>query len=332
MTASIIKGLLPDGHAPSALREEILSLIKSTTPAQSAGGGPATTVTTGTVTLGTAASAAFEVLGDVSYAAGITWLGGQPPAGFRGVVALSRSTGGTVLGVWRAFSGAAPTPATPSPAPVSPANPAPAPVTPTTGEAATWNLAYGHNGWVVSGKVLARYFQDPVDGWVQAWQYPHEQGTWTPIASDAPTYREQQPSHKALATASRPLGEGDAWVFTTKASLADKDSVFVANGDGGAKIVIKDGAYAYARRIPQDGPFGRDGEEFLDGSWHATAIKPGDKLEIKRSDGYAVGSVIRASGRREQIFAFKFDWRNDTTAGAHGWNFNQVKAEVVRAR
>lgn len=330
MTANIIKGLLPDGHAPSVLREEILSLIKSTAPAQGSGG-PTTTVTTGTVTLGSATSAAFEVLGDVSWDAGITWLGGKPPAGFRGVVALSRSTGGTVLGVWRAFSGAAPTPATPSPAPVTPANPTPAPVTPTTGEAATWNLAYGHNGWVVSGKVLARYFQDPVDGWVQAWQYPREQGGWVPIASDAPTYREQQPNHKALATASRPLGEGDAWVFTTKANLADKDSVFVANGDGGAKIVVSNGAYAYGRRIPQDGPYGTSGEEFLDGSWNSTAIKPGDKLEIKRSDGYAVGSVIRASGQREQIFAFKFDWRNDTTAGVHGWNFGAVKAEVVRA-
>lgn len=330
MTANIIKGLLPDGHAPSALREEIISLIKSTAPAQGSGG-PATTVTTGTVTLGSAASAAFEILGDVSYAAGITWLGGQPPAGFRGVVALSRSTGGTVLGVWRAFSGAAPTPVTPSPAPVNLATSAPAPVTPTTGEAATWNLAFGHNGWVISGKTLARYYREAdAEGFVQAWQYPREQSTWTPIASDAPTYREQQPSHKALATASRPLGEGDAWVFTTKANMADKDSLFVANGDGGAKIVVKDGAYAYGRRIPQDGTYGRDGEEFLDGSWNSTAIKPGDKLEIKRSDGYAIGSVLRAGGQREQIFAFKFDWRNDTTAGVHGWNFSQVKAEVVR--
>lgn len=327
MTANIIKGLLPDGHAPSALREEIISLIKSTAPAQGSGG-PATTVTTGTVTLGSAASAAFEILGDVSYAAGITWLGGQPPAGFRGVVALSRSTGGTVLGVWRAFSGAAPAPVTPSPAP---APVTPSPVTPTTGEAATWNLTYGHNGWVISGKTLARYYREAdAEGFVQAWQYPREQSTWTPIASDAPTYREQQPNHKALATASRPLGEGDAWLFTTKANLANKDSVFVANGDFGAKIVVKDGAYAYGRLIPQDGTYGRDGEGFLDGSWNSTAIKPGDKLEIKRSDGYAVGSVIRAGGQREQIFAFKFDWRNDTTAGVHGWNFNQVKAEVVR--
>lgn len=330
MTNNIIRGLLPDGHAPSVLREEIISLIKSTTPAQGTGGGPTTTVTTGTITLGAAASAAFEVLGDVSYAAGITWLGGQPPAGFRGVVALSRSTGGTVLGVWRAFSGAAPTPVTPSPAPVNPVTPAP--VTPATGEAATWNLAYGHNGWVVSGKVLARYFQDPVDGWVQAWQYPREQGTWAPIASDAPTYREQQPHNKALANPSRPLGEGDAWVFTTGQALAGKDSVFVANGDGGAKIVVADGAYAYASRVPQDGAFGTPGTEFANGSWNAVAIKTGDKLEIKRSEGYAIGSVIRTSGQREQIFAFKFDWRSDTTAGAHGWNFARVKAEVVRAR
>lgn len=332
MTNNIIRGLLPDGHAPSVLREEILGLIKQNAPTQGSSG-PTTTVTTGTVSLGSATSAAFEVLGDVSYAAGITWLGGQPPAGFRGVVALSRSTGGTTLGVWRAFSGAAPTPVAPSPVPVNPVTPEPpAPVTPTTGEAATWNLTYGHNGWVTPGKVLARYFQEPVDGWVQAWQYPREQGTWAPIAADAPTYKEQQYYNKALANAARPLGEGDAWVFTTGQSLADKDSVFVANGDGGAKIVVANGAYAYASRIPQDGAFGTPGTEYANGSWNAVTIKSGDKLEIKRSEGYAIGSVIRAGGQREQIFAFKFDWRNDTTAGVHGWNFGKVKAEVVRAR
>lgn len=279
-------------------------------------------------------SAAFRVVGPVSYDASITWVGAvKPEASFRGAVSLLRVEGGGVLGVAATVAGATtPTPVTPTPTPATPTpTPTPTPATPTTGEVATWNLAYGHNGWVVSGKVLARYFQEPVDGWVQAWQYPHEQGTWTPIASDAPTYREQQPNHKALATASRPLGEGDAWVFATKASLADKDSVFVANGDGGAKIVVANGAYAYASRIPQDGPFGTAGVEFANGSWNAVAIKAGDKLEIRRREGYAVGSVIRATGQREQIFAFKFDWRNDTTAGAHGWNFNQVKAEVVRA-
>ena len=88
MTNNIIRGLLPDGHAPSVLREEILSLIKSNTPAQGTSGGPTTTVTTGAVTLGAAASAAFEVLGDVSYAPGITWLGRLPRRG--GFVSLDR--------------------------------------------------------------------------------------------------------------------------------------------------------------------------------------------------------------------------------------------------
>ena len=334
MTNNIIRGLLPDGHAPSVLREEILSLIKSNAPAQGAGGGPTTTVTTGTVTLGSATSAAFEVLGDVSYAAGITWLGGQPPAGFRGVVALSRSTGGTVLGVWRAFSGAAPTPVAPSPAPVNPVTPSP--VTPTTGEAANWNFTWANNGFVDSAtnasppKILALYFKTPDEGgWVQAWQYPHRQDTWEPVADGNPTYAAQAMRHKAVATAARPLGEGDAWVFTTSQSLAGDDSLFVEGG-GVANIVIKDGLYGFSKQNNYPGVFGSPGTEYADGSWDAVAIKAGDRLEIKRSGSYAVGSVIRSSGAREKIFAFKFNWADSTRAGVHGWNFSKVKAEVVR--
>lgn len=338
MTNNIIRGLLPDGHAPSVLREEILSLIKSNTPAQGAAGGPTTTVTTGTVTLGSAASAAFEVLGDVSYAAGITWLGGQPPAGFRGVVALSRSTGGTVLGVWRAFSGAAPTPVAPSPAPVNPVTPSP--VTPTTGEAANWNFTWANNGFVDSAttagppKILALYFKTPDEGgWVLAWQYPHRQDTWEPVADGHPTYAPQNTRHKARAIPTRPLGEGDAWVFTTKNPMSGVDSFFVTN-DGGqtAKIAVKDGAYGFGKSSTQDGVFGSAGTEYADGSWNAVPIKAGDKLEIKRSEGYAVGSVIRSNGAKEQIFAFKFDWKNTTAAEVHGWGFGAVKAEVVRSR
>lgn len=338
MTNNIIRGLLPDGHAPSVLREEIIGLIKSAAPAQGTGGGPTTTVTTGTVTLGSAASAAFEVLGDVSYATGITWLGGQPPAGFRGVVALSRSTGGTVLGVWRAFSGAAPTPVTPSPAPVNP--PSPSPVTPSAGESANWKFTWADNGFVDSAtnagppKILALYFKTPDEGgWVQAWQYPHRQDTWEPVADGHPTYAPQNTRRKARAIPTRPLGEGDAWVFTTKNPMSGVDSFFVTN-DGGqaAKIAVKDGAYGFGKSSTQDGVFGSAGTEYADGSWNAVPIKAGDKLEIKRSEEYAVGSVIRSNGAKEQIFAFKFDWKNTTAADVHGWGFGAVKAEVVRSR
>lgn len=329
-----IMGLLPTGKAPEALKAEISEMISANRPA---GGYGTTTISSGSVELTeSTAAASFEVKGDVTYAAGITWLGGTPPAGFRGVVALSRSTGGSVLGVWGAFSGAASvTPAPVSPAPVNPPSPGtsnPAPVTPVTGEPATWNMAHAHNGWVVNGKTLARYFREPdTDGWVQAWQYPHEQGAWTPVPEGAPTYAEQKPAARALATVARPLGEGDAWVFTTDTPLADKDSVFVANGDYGAKIAVRDSKYAYGNRIPETSVWGEPGREYANGSWDAIAIQPGDKLEIKRSEGYAIASVIRSGGAREKIFSFKFDWRTDTTGGIHGWNFGRAKAEVVRA-
>lgn len=332
MVSFTIRGLTPDGHAPQTLRDEITGMIQAAKPTPVEPTPEIVTISTGTVSIGDKLAAAFEVTGDVTYADGVTWLGGKPPAGFRGVVALSRSTGGTVLGAWGAIGGTASTPVTPAP-PSSGVTPTPPPAPPVSvsSEAVTWYMAWAHNGWVVNGKTLARYFREPEGGWVTAWEYPRENNSsWPPVPSTAPTYRQQQPQHKAVAKGARGLGEGDAWVFTTKRPLADKDSVFVANDDSGAKIVVANGKYAYGNRVPQDGTYGSPGVLAANGSWTPVEIKADDRLEIKRSEGYAIGSAIRASGERVQIFAFKFDWRDTTAAGVHGWNFDQIKAEVSR--
>lgn len=341
MAKFTIRGLTHDGHAPQTLRDEITGMIQAAKPAPVEPTPEIVTISTGTVSIGDKLTATFEVTGDVTYADGVTWLGGKPPAGFRGVVALSRSTGGTVLGAWGAIGVTTSTPVTPAPlssgvtpapAPGSPppAAPTPPPVS-ISSEAVTWNMAWSHNGWVVSGKTLARYFREPDGGWVTAWEYPRENNaSWTPVPSTAPTYKQQQPQHKAVAKGVRGLGEGDAWIFTTKRPLADKDSVFVANDDSGAKIVVANGKYSYGNRVPQDGTYGTPGVSAANGYWGPVEIKGGDRLEIKRSEGYAIGSVIRENGQREQIFAFKFDWRDTTVAGVHGWNFEQIKAEVSR--
>ena len=350
-------GGLAEAAVRSITAEVVTEKLRGFTPASSRTK-EARVVSSGSVSLAAGEnSAAFRVVGPVSYDAGITWVGSiKPESSFRGAVSLLRVEGGGVLGVAAAIAGATPpvtpapvtpapvTPAPVTPAPVTPAPVTPAPVTPApvnpapvnpapaAGEKPNWVFTWANNGFVVIGKTLARYFREPdASGFVQAWEYPRDQSTWEPVPEGAPTYAEQQPKHKAVATASSPLGEGDAWVFTPKAPMSGKDSLFVANGDGGAKIVVADGAYAYAKRVPQDGAFGSPGTEYADGSWNAVAIKTGDKLEIKRSEGYAVGSVLRTNGQREQIFAFKFDWRNVTAAGVHGWNFGAVKAEVVRA-
>ena len=290
-------------------------------------------------------SAAFRIVGPMSYDASITWVGSlKPESSFRGAVSLLRVEGGGVLGVAAAIAGATPTPApvtptpapvTPTPAPVTPAPVTPAPVTPApaAGEKPNWVFSWAHNGWIVTGKTLARYFHEPdASGFVQAWEYPRDQATWEPVPEGAPTYAPQKAQHKARAIATRPPGVGDAWVFTPKNPMSGVDSFFVTN-DGGqtAKIAVKDGAYSFGKSATQDGVFGTAGTEYADGSWNAVPIKAGDKLEIKRAEGYAVGSVIRSNGAKEQIFAFKFDWKDTTAADVHGWGFGAVKAEVVRA-
>lgn len=330
MTNNVIRGLLPDGHAPSVLREEIISLIKSTTPAQGPGGGPTATVTTGTVTLGTATSAAFEVLGDVSYAAGITWLGGQPPAGFRGVVALSRSTGGTVLGVWRAFSGAAPTPANPSPAPVDPASPTPAPVPPST-ETVAYSFTWAHGGFYISPSVKSMFYKQRADGWIDAWQYPRREDTWEPVESTHATYREQTRGIRVQATAPAPSRVGDGFRFRTEAPLSGGEYVFVFGSGGASGIVIQDGRYAYSKTPDYAGVFGSAGTQYVDGSWEFVSVRAGDALEfVNEEDGYLTGRVVRSGGGREQIFSFKNAPKGDSTLVFHGWNFKKAKVEIIR--
>ena len=268
-------------------------------------------------------SAAFRIVGPMSYDASITWVGSlKPESSFRGAVSLLRVEGGGVLGVAAAIAGA-----------TSPVTPAPVTPAPAAGEKPNWAFTWAHNNWIVTGKTLARYFREPdAAGFVQAWEYPRDQATWEPVPEGAPTYAPQKAQHKARATATRPLGVGDAWVFTPKNPMSGVDSFFVTN-DGGqtAKIAVKDGAYGFGKSSTQDGLFGSAGTEYADGSWNAVPIKSGDKLEIKRAEGYAVGSVIRSNGAKEQIFAFKFDWKDTTAADIHGWNFGAVKAEVVRA-
>ena len=326
-------GGLAEASVRSITAEVVAEKLRGFTPASSRAK-EARVVSSGSVSLAAGEnSAAFRVVGPVSYDAGITWVGSiKPESSFRGAVSLLRVEGGGVLGVAAAIAGAT-SPVTPAPVTPAPVTPAPVTPAPAAGEKPNWAFAWAHNNWIVVGKTLARYFREPdASGFVQAWEYPRDQSTWEPVPEGAPTYAPQKVQHKARATATRPLGEGDAWVFTTKNPVSGVDSFFVTN-DGGqaAKIVVKDGAYGFGKSATQDGVFGTAGTEYADGSWNAVPIKAGDKLEIKRAEGYAVGSVIRSNGAKEQIFAFKFDWKDTTAADVHGWGFGAVKAEVVRA-
>lgn len=328
-----IMGLLPSGKAPDALKAEISEMIAAVKPAPVAATDPAVTLASGTVELADGkTTAAYQVTGDVTYAPGISWVGVKPGAGFRGAVALIRVAGGGVLGAAAANAVDAAKPA-PSPVtPVTPANPAPVtPAPPAVGEKASYNFTWGHGGWYKTG-VLGRYFKNPdSDNFVEAWEYPHADKTWEPVPEGGATYAQQPARVRTVATAGAPIGEGDAWVFTTAAPLSGFDSVYIGDGDNASKILVSNGKYAYANNVNSRGAFGTAGTEFNNGSWNAVDVQAGDKLEIKRSEGYAVGSVIRANGAKEQIFAFKYSFTNNTTAGFQGWNFQKIKAELIRA-
>lgn len=326
-----IMGLLPSGKAPDALKQEIGEMIAAVKPAPVAATDPAAILASGTVELADGmTTAAYQVTGDVTYGEGISWVGVKPGAGFRGAVALIRVAGGGVLGAAAANAVDA---AKPAPSPVTPANP-PSPVTPAppaVGEKASYNFTWGHGGWYKTG-VLGRYFKNPdSDNFVEAWEYPHADKTWEPVPEGGATYAPQPARVRTVATAGAPIGEGDAWVFTTAAPLSGFDSVYVGDGDSAAKIVISNGKYGYANNVNTRGVFGTAGTEYANGSWNAADVQAGDKLEIKRSEGYAVGSVIRANGSKEQVFAFKYNFTNSTTAGFQGWNFQKIKAELIRA-
>jgi len=326
-------GLLPSGKAPDALKQEISEMIAAVKPAPVAATDPAVILASGTVELADGkTAAAYQVTGDVTYAPGISWVGVKPGAGFRGAVALIRVAGGGVLGAAAANAVDA---AKPAPSPVTPANPpspvTPAPVNPAVGEKASYNFTWGHGGWYKTG-VLGRYFKNPdTDNFVEAWEYPHADKTWEPVPEGGATYAQQAARVRTVATAGAPIGEGDAWVFTTAAPLSGFDSVYVGDGDGASKIIVSNGKYGYANNVNSRGVFGTAGTEYANGSWNAVDVQAGDKLEIKRSEGYAIGSVIRANGAKEQIFDFKHNFTNNTTAGFQGWNFQKIKAELIRA-
>lgn len=320
-----IMGLLPNGKAPAALKAEIGEMIAAVkpAPAETPATEPAAVVSSGAVELAEGkTAAAFQVTGDVTYGANISWVGVKPGAGFRGAVALIRVAGGGVLGAAAANAVDAA-----KPAPVAPVTPTP----PAVGEKASYNFTWGHNGYYKQG-VLGRYFKNPdSDNFVEAWEYPHADKTWEPVPEGGATYAQQPARVRIVATAGAPIGEGDAWVFTTAAPLSGFDSVYVGDGDFASKIIITDGKYAYANNVNSRGAFGSSGTEYANGSWNAVDVQAGDKLEIKRSEGYAVSSVIRANGSKEQIFAFKYGFTNNTHAGFQGWNFQKIKAELIRA-
>ena len=317
-----IMGLLPSGKAPDALKAEISEMIAAVKPAPVAATDPAVILSSGTVELADGkTAAAYQVTGDVTYASGISWVGVKPGSGFRGAVALIRVAGGGVLGAAAANAVDA---AKPAPSPATPAPPA-------VGEKASYNFTWGHGGWYKTG-VLGRYFKNPdADNFVEAWEYPHADKTWEPVPEGGATYAPQPARVRTVATAGAPIGEGDAWVFTTAAPLSGFDSVYVGDSDNVAKIIITDGKYAFANNVNSRGAFGSPVTEYANGSWNAVDVQAGDKLEIKRSEGYAVGSVIRANGSKEQVFAFKYNFTNSTTAGFQGWNFQKIKCELIRA-
>lgn len=327
-----IMGLLPSGKAPDALKAEISEMIAAVKPAAAvAATDPAVILASGTVELADGkTTAAYQVTGDVTYASNISWVGVKPSAGFRGAVALIRVAGGGVLGAAAANAVDA---AKPAPSPATPANP-PSPVTPAppaVGEKASYNFTWAHGGWYKTG-VLGRYFKNPdSDNFVEAWEYPHADKTWEPVPEGGATYAQQPARVRVVATSGAPLGEGDAWQFTTAAALSGFDSVYVGDGDSASKIIVAGGKYGYANNVNSRGAFGTAGTEFNNGSWNAVDVQAGDKLEIKRSEGYAVGSVIRANGSKEQIFAFKYGFTSSTAAGFQGWNFQKIKAELIRA-
>ena len=326
-----IMGLLPSGKAPDALKAEISEMIAAAKTAPVAATDPAVILASGTVELADGkTTAAYQVTGDVTCAPNISWVGVKPRAGFRGAVALIRVAGGGVLGAAAANAVDA---VKPDPSPATPANP-PSPVTPApaaVGEKASYNFTWGHGGWYKTG-VLGRYFKNPdADNFVEAWEYPRADKTWEPVPEGGATYAQQPARVHILATAGAPIGEGDAWVFTTAAPLSGFDSVYVGHNDSASKIIINDGKYAFANNVNSRGAFGSQGTEYANGSWNAVDVQAGDKLEIKRSEGYAVGSVIRVNGAKEQIFAFKYNFTNNTTAGFQGWNFQKIKAELIRA-
>ena len=293
-------------------------------------------------------SAAFRIVGPMSYDASITWVGSlKPESSFRGAVSLLRVEGGGVLGVAAAIAGATspvtpapvtPAPVTPAPvtpAPVTPAPVTPAPVTPApvtpAAETAAYSFTWAHSGFYISPRVKSMFYKQEADGWVDAWQFPRREDTWESVEAAHATYREQGRNINVQAKAPALLREGEGYRFRSEAPMSGDDYVFVSGAGGTSVIVVQDGNYAYSKNANYAGVFGTPGTQYADGSWSKVPVQPGDTLEfVNEEDGYLTGRVVRSDGAREQIFSFKNVPKADSELRFHGWNFKKAKVEIIR--
>ena len=331
-------GGLAEAAVRSITAEVVTEKLRGFTPASSRVK-EARVVSSGSVSLATGEnSAAFRVVGPVSYDAGITWVGSiKPESSFRGAVSLLRVEGGGVLGVAAAIAGATspvtPAPVTPAPvtpAPVTPAPVTPAPVTPAA-ETAAYSFTWAHSGFYISPRVKSMFYKQGADGWIDAWQFPRREDTWEPVEAAHSTYREQDRNINVQAKAPALLREGEGYRFRSEAPMSGDDYVSVSGAGGTSAIVVQDGNYAYSKNAGYAGVFGTPGTQYADGSWSKVPVQPGDTLEfVNEEDGYLTGRVVRAGGTREQIFSFKNAPKADSELRFHGWNFKKAKVEIIR--
>lgn len=325
-------GGLAEASVRSITAEVVAEKLRGFTPASSRAK-EARVVSSGSVSLAAGEnSAAFRVVGPVSYDVGITWVGSiKPESSFRGAVSLLRVEGGGVLGVAAAIAGATspvtPAPVTPTPAPVTPT---PAPVTPAA-ETAAYSFVWANGGFYISPRVKSMFYKQEADGWVDAWQYPRHEDTWEPVESSHATYREQGRNINVQAKAPALLRKGEGYRFRSEAPMSGDDYVSVSGAGGTSTINIKDGSYVYTKNYNYAGTFGTPGTQYADGSWNKIPVRAGDTIEfVNEEDGYLTGRVVRSDGAREQIFSFKNAPKADSEFRFHGWNFKKAKVEIIR--
>ena len=336
-------GGLAEAAVRSITAEVVTEKLRGFTPASSRAK-EARVVSSGSVSLSAGEnSAAFRVVGPVSYDAGITWVGSiKPESSFRGAVSLLRVEGGGVLGVAAAIAGATspvtPAPVTPAPVPPAPVTPAPvtpAPVTPApvtpAAETAAYSFVWAHGGFYISPRVKSMFYKQEADGWIDAWQYPRHEDTWEPVESSHATYREQGRNISVQAKAPALLREGEGYRFRSEAPMSGDDYVSVSGTGGTSTINIQDGNYVYAKNNNYAGMFGSPGTQYAEGSWNKVPVRAGDTIEfVNEEDGYLTGRVVRSDGAREQIFSFKNAPKADSELRFHGWNFKKAKVEIIR--
>nr|DAK45050.1 MAG TPA: hypothetical protein [Caudoviricetes sp.] len=318
-------GGLAEASVRSITAEVVAEKLRGFTPASSRVK-EARVVSSGSVSLAAGEnSAAFRVVGPVSYDAGITWVGSiKPESSFRGAVSLLRVEGGGVLGVAAAIAGAT------SPVTPAPVTPTPAPVTPTA-ETAAYSFVWAHSGFYISPTTKSMFYKKEADGWVDAWQFPRREDTWEPVESTHATYREQGRNINVQAKAPALLREGEGYRFRSEAPMSGDDYVSVSGTGGTSTVNIQDGSYVYAKNNNYAGVFGTPGTQYADGSWNKVPVRAGDTLEfVNEEDGYLTGRVVRADGAREQIFSFKNAPKADSEFRFHGWNFKKAKVEIIR--